>query len=97
MRVWWSPLEGGPLVSHQFDAAGNVSEKVGGKWMHRRAPGRLKGDNAVIIAASSERVSPRWGGRRCQTTQTLRVTRRDPACRPPAREATQGATYQLRG
>ena len=29
MRVWWSPLEGGPLVSHRFDDAGDVSGKVG--------------------------------------------------------------------
>ena len=61
MGVWWSPLEGGPLVSHRVDDAGDVSEKVGGGWMHRRAMGRLKGDNAVIIAVSAGRVSPRWG------------------------------------
>ena len=50
-------------MSHRVDDAGDVSEMVGGEWMHRRATGRLKGDNAVIIAASAGRVSPRRVGR----------------------------------
>ena len=35
---------------------------VGGKWMHRRAPGRLKGDNAVIIAQGAFRHGGGDGG-----------------------------------
>ena len=71
---------------------------VGGKWMHRRAPGRLKGDNAVIIAQGAFRHGGGDGGggakqhKRCELRDE-----RDPACRPPAQEPTQGATYQLRG
>ena len=80
-------------MSHRVDDAGDVSEMVGGKWMHRRATGRLKGDNAVIIAQGAFRHGGEGGGgakqhKRCELRDETQPADHLLLLRPPRGQPT---------